>query len=338
MVQVTTLHHHLVQLREDQPRRLGNRGHLHIPVVNDRLIENHSRRAVRLDVCYGRIHGKSHDHASYNNEEVAISLERIIRCLSNLSEDFHNAFWNYIIMSTEAFVAYGEYAWCVVVGSLSLFLAGFGAVERALKKDGIKSKLFRTLHPYKITAYSIGKGVFSLLSLAVLWYFGREIYGINARDCCKYWTFTMIACELVYVLYSWKVTADAMEASHSAKVKRKSLGPKVYEWEGVLAIMCGYTFLVHPIVGINNYAMVFLSIAYLGPHILSITKGYNLYRRITYVTFTPITWFVVLFWCGWMEEFVIEMFEMQTSHIFYLCLVIIPLQNMARTVVESTIM
>ena len=101
--------------------------------------------------------------------------------------------------------------------------------------------------------------------------------------------------------------------------------------------MCGYTFLVHPIVGINNYAMVFLSIAYLGPHILSITKGYNLYRRLTYVTFTPITWFVVLFWCGWMEEFVIEIFEMQTLHILYLCLVIVPLQNMARTVVESTI-
>ena len=147
----------------------------------------------------------------------------------------------------------------------------------------------------------------------------------------------MIAGELVYVWYSWKITADARATQVTAKGKRKRFGPKLYEWEGVLAIMCGYTFLVHPIIGINNYAMVFLSIAYLGPHILSITKGYNLYRRLTYVTFTPITWFVVLFWCGWMEEFVIEIFEMQTLHILYLCLVIVPLQNMARTVVESTI-
>ena len=146
----------------------------------------------------------------------------------------------------------------------------------------------------------------------------------------------MIACELIYVLYSWKVTADAMEASHSAKVKRKSLGLKVYEWEGVLAIMCGYTFLVHPIVGINNYAMVFLSIAYLGPHILSITKGYNLYRRLTYVTFTLLLGLLFCFgadgWKNLCEDLKCRL------HILYLCLVIIPLQNMARTVVESTIM
>ena len=31
-----------------------------------------------------------HNHASYNNEKMIISLERIIRCLSNLSEEYLN--------------------------------------------------------------------------------------------------------------------------------------------------------------------------------------------------------------------------------------------------------
>ena len=62
-----------------------------------------------------------------------------------------------------------------------------------------------------------------------------------------------------------------------------------------------------------------LSIAYLG-HIFYQLQGYNVYRRITYVTFTPITWFVLLWFCnGWMLEFVIELFEMKTMHVIYLC-------------------
>ncbi len=113
--------------------------------------------------------------------------------------------------------------------------------------------------------------------------------------------------------------------------------PKRYEWEGLKAILCGYTLLCHPVIGIMNYGMVFFSIAYLGPHILFTTKGYNIFRRITYVTFTPITWFLLLwFYNGWILEFAIELFEMKTFHILYICMVVIPMQNMARAVIEGS--
>ena len=274
-----------------------------------------------------------HNHASYNNEKMIISLERIIRCLSNLSEDFHNAFWNYIMMSTETFVAYGEYAWCVVIGATSIFLVGFGSVERGMGNDGIKSKLFRTPYPYKIVVYSLGKGAFCFLYLVILWYVGREIYGLTPYNCCKYWVYGTILFEIMYVSYSWKLQNQCHRGDDD-----NIQFPTRYEWEGLKAILCGYSYLCHPIIGIMNYGMVFLSIAYLGPHILSITKGYNVYRRITYVTFTPITWFVLLwFYNGWMLEFVIELFEMKTMHILYICAVLIPMQNMARAIVESSL-
>tara|TARA_A100001015_G_scaffold312171_1_gene416803 strand:+ start:111 stop:599 length:489 start_codon:yes stop_codon:yes gene_type:complete len=143
----------------------------------------------------------------YKNERLVRSLERVVRCLSNLSEDFHNAFWNYIMMSTETFVAYGEYAWCVVIGASSMFLAGCSAVESSVKADGIKSKIFKTVYPYKIVAYSFAKGIFSILLLVFLWYIGRDVFGINAYDACKYWCYSMIIFEIIYVSYSWKLTS-----------------------------------------------------------------------------------------------------------------------------------
>ena len=137
----------------------------------------------------------------------------------------------------------------------------------------------------------------------------------------------------MYVSYSWKLQNQCHRGDDD-----NIQFPTRYEWEGLKAILCGYSYLCHPIIGIMNYGMVFLSIAYLGPHILSITKGYNVYRRITYVTFTPITWFVLLwFYNGWMLEFVIELFEMKTMHILYICAVLIPMQNMARAIVESSL-
>ena len=199
--------------------------------------------------------------------------------------------------------------------------------------DGIKSKLFRTPYPYKIVVYSLGKGAFCFLYLVILWYVGREIYGLTPYNCCKYWVYGTILFEIMYVSYSWKLQNQCHRGDDD-----NIQFPTRYEWEGLKAILCGYSYLCHPIIGIMNYGMVFLSIAYLGPHILSITKGYNVYRRITYVTFTPITWFVLLwFYNGWMLEFVIELFEMKTMHILYICAVLIPMQNMARAIVESSL-
>ena len=107
----------------------------------------------------------------------------MVRSLSNLSEDFHNAFWNYVMLSTEHFVAYGEYAWVLVIGTTSLFLAAFSVVRKESLEKGASSMMFCTFGPYVAVFAAFLHGVLALLLITVVW----SVPSLDKATCVALW-------------------------------------------------------------------------------------------------------------------------------------------------------
>jgi hypothetical protein len=243
---------------------------------------------------------------------LSMILEKIIRCLSNLSEDLHNSFWNYLIISPTVFVAYGEYAWVLVLGSSSLFFSGYSAANSGKLGEGIQF----SLQPYMVVAAAFAEGTLAYSMSLFLWHICGGILGWSPRWCVNLW--------ISVVLFG-----DAFRRMYMDEVQRTVKHRN--DWKTVKACVCMFAWGCHGF-GIVNYGMWFLSCIFVAPYLITLEpiqagKTVSLFSYIAHLMFSPLTVLGYLWYNENLSLYFIEHFVLGTFHLRYVCFFYLPVST-----------
>jgi hypothetical protein len=268
---------------------------------------------------------------SYRTDRLARTIQRVVRSLSNLSEDFHNAFWNYVMLSTEHFVAYGEYAWVLVIGTTSLFLAAFSVVRKESLEKGASSMMFCTFGPYVAVFAAFLHGVLALLLITVVW----SVPSLDKATCVALWCGAVLAGEAA-------CHAAASSCLSCGGPARRTL-PE-HEWKTVKAILCAYAWMCHAPIGIINYGLALLTCLYFAPYMILVRpvgragEGWctGVLHRALFFLFSPYFFLTLAWYSGGLLEWTVEHFALGTLHLRFICLVYLPMYTLVRVIKDRS--
>ena len=252
------------------------------------------------------------------------SIQRMFRCLSNMSEDFHNSFWNYLLLSRYSFVAYGEYAWVLVIGTASLFLSGFKAANDAASQSRSGEA---SMFPTQTLVICFFKGVWTYLFAYVTWFVCGQVYSFTSGECTTLWWVAHLVLEIAHRGLLRRIRKNTYHAV------------KMSDWKTLKSTVCIFAWMCHGL-GILNYGMWFLSCSICAPVIIGLRPSGRFFfslNRFINVVFSPFVCLGLFWYYNFLSKWFVEHFTLGTMHFRCLCFVYIPITSMIHVVRERCV-